>query len=57
MLRTVIARWERNLKNLEGIVDGSITVSADIRAKVKDTNRAPQLRSKIELYLTRQRVP
>jgi len=57
MPQTVIARWERNLKNLEGIADGSITVSADMKAKVKDTNRAPQLRSEIELYLTRQKVP
>ena len=57
MPQMVIARWERNLKNLEGIVDGSITVSADMRAKVKDTNRTPQLKSEIELYLARQRVP
>jgi hypothetical protein len=53
---TVIARWERNLKNLEGIADGSIVVSADMKAKVKDTNRAPQLSSEIALYLARQRV-
>jgi hypothetical protein len=50
----VIARWQRNLKNLEGIVDGSVAVSADDRAKVKDTNRAPVLRSEIEIYRSRQ---
>lgn len=51
---TVIVRWQRNLKNLEGIADRSIAVSTDDRAKVKDTNRAPQLRSEIALYLARQ---
>jgi hypothetical protein len=50
----VIARWQRNLKNLEGIADGTIAVSADDRTKVKDTNRAPVLRSEIALYLARQ---
>jgi hypothetical protein len=49
----VIARWQRNLKNLEGIADGTVAVSADNRAKVKDTNRAPALRSEIELYQAR----
>ncbi|MGA9062486.1 MAG: hypothetical protein WB341_12555 [Terracidiphilus sp.] len=52
----VIARWQRNLKNLEGIADGSVAVSADDRAKVKDTNRAPVLRSEIEIYLARQKT-
>ena len=52
----VISRWQRNLKNLEGIADGRVAVSADNRAKVKDTNRAPVLRSEIELYLARQRA-
>jgi hypothetical protein len=50
----VIARWRKNLKNLEGIADGSIAVSADNRAKVKDTNRSPVLRGEIELYRARQ---
>jgi hypothetical protein len=49
----VIARWQRNLKNLEGIADGTVAVSADNRAKVKDTNRAPVLRNEIEIYLAR----
>jgi hypothetical protein len=49
----VIARWQRNLKNLEGIADGTVAVSADNRAKVKDTNRAQALRSEIELYQAR----
>jgi hypothetical protein len=52
----VIARWQRNLKNLEGIADGTVAVSADNRAKVKDTNRAPVLRSEIEIYLARQKA-
>jgi hypothetical protein len=50
----VIARWQRNLKNLEGIADGTVAVSADDRAKAKDTNRAPVLRKEIEIYLARQ---
>ncbi|MGA2167277.1 MAG: hypothetical protein ABSG62_03640 [Terracidiphilus sp.] len=53
----VIARWQRNLKNLEGIADRSIAVSADNLAKAKDTNRAPALRSEIDLYLARQKAP
>jgi hypothetical protein len=53
---SVIARWQRNLKNLEGIANGTVTVSADERAKVKDTNRAPVLRSEIEIYLARQKA-
>ncbi|HMD77572.1 MAG TPA: hypothetical protein VKG86_09375 [Terracidiphilus sp.] len=57
MSPAVIARWQRNLKNLEGIADGTIAVSADNRAKVKDTNRAPALRSEIEIYLARQKTP
>jgi hypothetical protein len=50
----VIARWQRNLKNLEGIADGTVAVSEDNRAKAKDTNRAPVLRKEIETYMTRQ---
>jgi hypothetical protein len=50
----VIGRWQRNLKNLEGIADGTVAVSADDRAKAKDTNRAPVLRKEIEIYLARQ---
>lgn len=52
----VIARWQRNLKNLEGIADGSVTVSADMRAAAKNTTRAPVLRSEIALYLPRQKA-
>jgi hypothetical protein len=52
----VIARWQRNLKNLEGIADGSVAIAADDRAKVKDTNRAPVLRSEIEIYQSRQKA-
>jgi hypothetical protein len=54
MPAVVISRWQRNLKSLEGIADGTVAVSADNRAKVKDTNRAPQLRSQIEIYRARQ---
>src|ERR1019366_1661021 len=50
----VIARWQHNLTNLEGIAAGTVPVSSDMRAKVKDTNRAPILRSEIELYLARK---
>ena len=56
MPAAVIARWRRNLRNLEGIGDGTVAVSADARAKVKDTNRAPVLRSEIEIYLARQKA-
>ena len=50
----VIARWKRNLENLHGIADGKVRVSDDMRAKVKDTHRAPQLSSEIALYQSRQ---
>jgi hypothetical protein len=53
---TVIARWQRNLKNLEGIAAGTVAVSADDRAKAKDTNRAPVLRSEIDSYLGRRKA-
>ena len=56
MPQAVIARWQRNLRNLEGIADGSVAVASDDRAKVKDTDRAPVLRSEIEIYLSRQKA-
>lgn len=46
----VVDRWRRNLKNLQGVVDGTVPVSAEMRAKAKDTNRIPQLRSEIAAY-------
>lgn len=52
----VIARWERNLKGLEGIADGTLAATPDMKAKVKDTNRAPQLKTQIALYLARQKT-
>lgn len=55
MPQAVIARWERNLKNLEGIADGRIAASTDTKAKVKDTNRVPQLSSEIRIYLAREK--
>ena len=57
MPQTVIDRWERNLIHLEGIATGTISVSADMKAKVLDTNRAPQLRTEIAIYLARQKAP
>ncbi len=56
MPSAVVARWERNQKNLEGIVNGSIAASTDMTAKVKDTNRGPQLSGEIALYLARQKI-
>lgn len=50
----VVARWRRNLSNLQAIMDGTVAVSSDMRAKAKDTDRAPQLRSEIAIYSTRQ---
>ena len=47
----VIVRWRRNLRNLEGIANGTVAGSADDRAKVKDTNRASVLRQEIDRYL------
>jgi len=57
MHRSVIARWQRNLRNLRGIGDGTIRVSSDMRAKVRQTHRAPVLRSEIDVYERRQRPP
>jgi hypothetical protein len=51
----VIARWQRNLKNLEGIAAGTVAVPADARDKVKDTNRASVLHNEIAIYQARQR--
>ncbi len=51
----VIARWQRNLKNLEGIAVGTVEVPGDARDKVKDTNRAPVLRNEIAIYQEQQK--
>jgi hypothetical protein len=56
MPASVIVRWQRNLTNLEEIAAGMLAVSADARDKVKDTNRAPVLRSEIQLYQARQKA-
>ncbi len=53
MSQTVLARWQRNLTNLEGIAAGTISIPKDQRAQVLDTNRAPILRSEIEIYKRR----
>ncbi len=50
MPQAVLDRWRRNLRNLQGVVDGTLPVSADVRAKAKNTNRIPQLRSEIAVY-------
>jgi hypothetical protein len=50
MPSSVIARWRRNLRNLERIANGTVAVFVDDRAKVKDTNRAPVLRQEIDRY-------
>ncbi len=57
MHRSVIERWQRNLRNLHGIADGSIPVSSDMRARVRETRRAPVLRNEIDLYVRRLRPP
>jgi hypothetical protein len=54
MPSTVIARWRRNLRNLQGIANGTVAVSMDDRAKVKDTNRASVLRQELDQYLARK---
>jgi hypothetical protein len=56
MAPEVIARWQRNLKNLEGIAAGTVEVPADARDKVKDTNRAPVLRDEFAIYQARQKA-
>jgi hypothetical protein len=56
MPSSVIARWQRNLRNLEGIANETVPVSADNRAKVMDTNRAPVLRNEIEVNLARRKA-
>ena len=46
----VIARWQRNLDNLKRILDGSIAVSRDSLAKVKDSHRIQDLELALKTY-------
>ena len=47
---SVIARWQRNLDNLKRILDGSIAVSRDSLAKVKDSHRIQDLELALKTY-------
>ena len=47
---SVIARWQRNLDNLNGILDGSIAVSHDSLEKVKDSHRIQDLELALKTY-------
>lgn len=46
----VRARWQRNLENLRGILDGRIPVSADGLLKVKGSRRVQDLEEAIRVY-------
>jgi hypothetical protein len=47
---SVITRWHRNLDNLKRILDGSIAVSRDSLAKVKDSHRTQDLELALKTY-------
>jgi hypothetical protein len=47
---SVIARWQHNLDNLKGILDGSIAVSRDSLDKVKDSHRVQDLELALKTY-------
>jgi len=47
---SVIARWQRNLDNLKGILDGSIAVSRDSLAKLEDSHRIQDLELALKTY-------
>lgn len=46
----VLARWQRNLDNLRGILAGRIPVTADALLKVKQSRRIQDLEEAIRLY-------
>ncbi len=46
----VVARWQRNLANLRGILGGSIRVSRDSLEKVRDSHRVQDLEQAIAMY-------
>ena len=47
---SVLVRWQRNLDNLKRILDGSLAVSSDSLAKVKDSHRVQDLQLAIRTY-------
>jgi len=47
---SVIARWQRNLDNLRRILDGSLPVSHDSLAKVRDSHRVQDLELALKTY-------
>ena len=47
---SVIARWQRNLDNLKRMLDGSLAVSRDSLAKVKDSHRVSDLELALRTY-------
>jgi hypothetical protein len=54
MPEAVMVRWERNLLALEDVAAGRVPATRDMRARVKQTNRAPVLRGEIEIYRRRE---
>lgn len=46
----VLARWQRNLENLRGILAGRVAVSADALLKVKGSRRIQDLEEAIRMY-------
>jgi hypothetical protein len=48
----VVARWQRNLDNLRGILAGRIPVSDDARLKVQQSRRVQDLEEAIRAYST-----
>jgi len=47
---SVIARWQRNLDKLKRILDGSLAVSHDSLAKVRDSHRVQDLELALKIY-------
>lgn len=54
---SVVARWQRNLDNLRGIVAGRIPVPADVLLKVTRSQRIQDLEEAIRVYSGRRRPP
>lgn len=47
---SVLARWQRNLDNLQRILDGTLAVSRDSLDKVKDSHRVQDLELALKTY-------
>ena len=47
---SVLARWRRNLDNLQRILDGTLAVSRDSLDKVKDSHRVQDLELALKTY-------